>query len=214
MAQEQPSYIPLAKSFCQGIFVYPKRNWKTLKKHYQSLLLHIEKLNEHAVRDKKGDFRLIPPDELTKVLQNETNAKNRIQLINTEIGYLRCNIFSEYYERMKLAEKKNKLDESVTLMNQYAEIAIPFVSPRKKPLIKRIQKRLLRKKITEEPDHVKNWKDRYGAWLQKKNINHLQADDQKRMEEFTQLRTAFFQLYTYSFSLDNFPPLRNRRSDR
>jgi hypothetical protein len=38
-------------------------------------------------------------------------------------------------------------------------------------------------------------------------------DEKAQMEEFDEIKMAFLELYTYSFSTDNFPNLRNRRSD-
>ncbi len=182
-----------------------------LEKTYQRLQSKMERIDQHAIRDKKGDFAITPQDELTRMLQSKINAKWKVQKLNTEIGYLRCNLFSEYNERIKLAKEKNELDKAVAFMKQYAEIAIPFVSTEKQPLIKRIGRWLLRKSPPKDTDRIRNWKDGYEAWIKNREANHPQMNNQEITEEYNKLKTAFFELYTYSFSRENFPPLRNRR---
>ena len=136
-------------------------------------------------------------------------------MLLTQIGYLRINLFSEYYERIQYAQKNNELDKAVKLMNECAEIiAIPFVSTKKQAAwVKRVKTLLSIGKVTEPIEHVKKWKDGYEAWFKQEAQIHSQTDDKKRMEEFDQLKMAFITLYTFSFSVDNFPALRNRRSD-
>ena len=93
-------------------------------------------------------------------------------------------------------------------------IAIPFVSTKKQSAWVKRAKKLLSIGIFPEPiEHVKKWKDSYEAWFKQEKQIRSQVDAKKRMEEFNQLKMAFITVYTYSFSVDNFPALRNRRSD-
>ena len=62
-------------------------------------------------------------------------------------------------------------------------------------------------------EHVENWKAGYEAWFEKDEQSPNKTNDKKRKEEFNQLKMAFITVYTFSFSVDNFPALRNRRSD-
>ena len=57
------------------------------------------------------------------------------------------------------------------------------------------------------------WKTLQEGWVRKNEYAHPQENEKKRLDEFNELKMAFFALYTYSFSVDNFPPLRERRSD-
>jgi len=172
-------------------------------------------MDRTAVRDKRGDFRVVPLDKLKETIQSTSSTRRKAQLLLTEIGYLRCNLFAEYYERIKRFEGKNELNRAAELMQEYSEIAIPFVSTKKQRVSSwRIKGLLLRKNQHEEPDRIRDWKDRYKAWSFKTGSIDFPTNNLVRIEEFTRLQNAFLTLYTYSFSVDNFPPLRNRRSDR
>jgi hypothetical protein len=141
--------------------------------------------------------------------------KKKTQLLLTQIGYLRINLFSEYYERIQCAQKNNELDKAVNLMNECIEIiAIPFVPTKKQsPWVKRAAALFSTGKVTEPIEHVENWKASYSAWFKQNEQNSNQTDDKKQTEEFNQLKMSFITVYTFSFSVDNFPALRNRRSD-
>ena len=141
--------------------------------------------------------------------------KKKEQLLLTQIGYLRINLFSEYYERIQSSQKSNELDKAVKLMNECAEIiAIPFVPAKKQSTwVKRAAALFSKGKATEPMEHVENWKAGYEAWFEKDEQSPNKTNDKKRKEEFNQLKMAFITVYTFSFSVDNFPALRNRRSD-
>jgi hypothetical protein len=157
----------------------------------------------------------MPQTELGEVLKGKMSPKKKEQILLTQIGYLRINIFGEFYEQIQLAQKNNDLDKAVKLMNSCGEIvAVPFISTRKQsPWTKRLKEALSGKKTPEPATYVQEWKAGYEAWFKQNESGRLQADDKKRMGEFDQLKTAFITLYTYSFSVEDFPPLRNRRSD-
>ena len=65
---------------------------------------------------------------LNQVLKSNIKLKEKKRLLLTQMGYLRINIFQEYYERVKLSQEKNQLNEAVELMNRHAEIASIFIS--------------------------------------------------------------------------------------
>jgi hypothetical protein len=149
---------------------------------------------------------------LNQVLKSDIKPKEKKRLLLTQMGYLRINIFTEYYERVKLLRERNQLNEAVELMNRHAEIASIFISTKKQPAsIKRLKK-LLSIRSIEPIEYLQKWRTAYEAWLKQKSSQQL-FDEKKRMEDFDQLRMAFLELYTFSFSVNNFPPLRSRRSD-
>lgn len=149
---------------------------------------------------------------LSQVLKGQTKLEEKRRLLLTQMGYLRMNIFTEYYERVKLAREKNELNKAVELMNEHARTASIFISTKRQPApIKRL-KTLLSIRSTEPIEFLQKWRTSYEAWNKLNEPNRI-VDDKKRMEEFEQLRMAFLELYTYSFSIENFPPLRYRRSD-
>ena len=154
-------------------------------------------------------------DELNQILESKIKLKKKKQLLLTRIGYLRINIFGEDYEQINRAQERKELDKAVELMNKCAEtVALPFLSTKKQPgLSERLKKLISTKKQPEPAELIRKWKTSYETWFKQNESNRPQADDKKRMEEFNQLKMAFFTLYTYSFSVENFPPLRNRRSD-
>jgi hypothetical protein len=133
-------------------------------------------------------------------------------VILTQIGYLRINIFTEYFERVNQLREKNELNAAVELMNQHAEIASIFISKKKQPaLIKRL-KGLVSIKNIDTIEYLQKWRTVYEKWRKQQSIQRT-IDEKKRLKEFDQLKMSFLELYTFSFSVDNFPPLRYRRSD-
>ena len=155
---------------------------------------------------------MINENWLNQTLKSDITLKEKKHLLLTQIGYLRMNIFTEYLERVNLLREKNQLDPAVELMNKHAEIASIFISTKKQSvLIKRLKELLLIRRI-EPIEYLQKWQTAYEAWYKQASSQQL-IDEKKRMEEFDKLKMAFLELYTFSFSVDNFPPLRNRRSD-
>ena len=154
---------------------------------------------------------MVTENWLYQTLRSDIKLKEKKQLLLTQMGYLRINIFMEYFERVNLLREKNQLNQAVELMNKHAEIASIFISAKKQPaLIKRLKNMLSIRNI-EPIEYLQQWQTVYEAWL--KQGATQQFDEKKRMEKFDALKMAFLELYTFSFSVDNFPPLRNRRSD-
>lgn len=215
MNKNKPLIFQFLKALTRERYTFQDKSLRGLEKTFQELRLHLEKIDQDAVRDKKLDFTVISQNELNKILNSKLKLKKKTQLLLTHIGYLRINLFSEYYERIQYAQRNNELDKAVKLMNECAEIiAIPFVSTKKQSAwIKRLKDLLPIENALESIEHVKKWKTGYEAWFKQDVQIPQQTDDKKRMEEFNQLKMAFITLYTFSFSVDNFPALRNRRSD-
>lgn len=148
---------------------------------------------------------------LNKTLKSNVGLREKKKLLLTQIGYLRINIFTEYFERVNLLREKGQLDQAIELMNQHAVIASIFISTKSQsPFIKRF-KELLSIQRKEPMYYLRQWRTFYETWFTQKN-NH-QIDAKRQIEEFEKLKMAFLELYTFSFSVENFPPLGNRRSD-
>lgn len=188
---------------------------KGLEKTFQELNSKLEELDQNAIRDKKLDFSVISQNELNQLLKSKISLKRKTQKLLTQIGYLRINLFSEYYERIQSAQREEELGGAVRLMNECVKvIAIPFISTKKQSAwLTRAKKLLSIGKFPEPIEHVKKWKESYDAWFRQDRQNRSQVADKERTEEFNQLKMAFITVYTYSFSVENFPALRNRRSD-
>ena len=156
---------------------------------------------------------MINENLLNQTLKSDIKLKKKKQLLLTQMGYLRMNIFMEYFERVNLLREKNQLNKAIEQMNKHAEIAKIFIPTKKQPaLIKRLKK-LLSIRSTEPAEYLQKWRTAYEAWHKQDSLQQP-INEKKRLEEFDQLKMAFLELYTFSFSVDNFPPLRNRRSDQ
>ncbi|MEM2969138.1 MAG: hypothetical protein QXJ76_07560 [Candidatus Bathyarchaeia archaeon] len=169
-------------------------------------------LSKDAVRNKQFDFPVINENWLRQFLKGNAKLEEKKRFLLTQIGYLRINLFTEYYERAKLLSEENRLSEAVELMNQYAAIARMFISVKKQSSLLKHFKKLFSIRAIEPFVYLKKWEAAYDSWIKQKT-SQQQIDDKKRMEDFEQLRMAFLELYTFSFAVDNFPPLRYRRSD-
>jgi hypothetical protein len=199
-------------TFLRGKIKLKEKTLKELMNIYQVLKSKLKELNEDAVRDRKYDSPMVNENWLNQALKSNITLKKKKQLLLTQIGYLRINIFTEYFERVNLLREKNQLDPAVELMNKHAEVASIFISTKKQPAIIKRLKELLSMRSTEPIEYLQKWRTAYDAWYKQESSQKL-IDDKKRMEKFDQLKIAFLELYTFSFSVDNFPPLRDRRSD-
>jgi hypothetical protein len=184
-----------------------------LEEIFTGLSSKLDALNQDAVRDKKYDFPVMNEKWLQKVIKRDIKPKEKRILLLTQIGYLRINIFTEYLERVKALQEKKQLNQAVELMNRYAEIASIFISMKSPHGILKRLKELLTKRRIEPGEYLRRWQTSYDEWV-KQNDSQQKVDEENRVEEFDRLKTLFIELYTFSFSVDNFPPLRNRRSDR
>jgi hypothetical protein len=149
---------------------------------------------------------------LNQTLRSDIKLKEKRQLLLTQIGYLRINIFTEYFERVNLLREKNQLNEAAELMNKHAEIARIFIPAQKQSAFTKRLKEILAMRNVEPLEYLQKWRTAYEKWHTQES-SQQPLDEKKRLEEFDKLKMAFLELYTFSFSVDNFPPLRNRRSD-
>jgi hypothetical protein len=186
-----------------------------LEKTFRELKSQLDEINRDSVREKKYEYGVMSQNELTQILKSKTTLKKKQQLLLTQIGYLRINIFNEYYEQIKYAQENEELDKAAKLMKKCAElVALPFFLVKKQPsLAWRLRVLISPKKKPDPAELVQKWEAVQEAWVRKDEGTHLQANDKKRLDAFNEMKMAFIALYTYSFSLDNFPPLRERRSD-
>ncbi len=191
------------------------KSLRELETIFQQLNAKLEKINQNAIRDKKYDFEVMPWRDLEQVLRSENKLKEKTQLLLTQIGYLRINLFTECYEQVQRAQTNNELDKTVNLMDRYAEeIVIPFVPTKKQPAISKRLKELLTKKTQPEPTEcIQKWRTAHETWLKQIKPTNPPTNNENRTEEYNQLKMAFMTLYTFSFSADDFPPLRSRRTD-
>jgi hypothetical protein len=190
-----------------------KKSLSEIEEVFQGLRSKFEELNQDAVRETKFDLPMVSEKWLNQILKGNLKLNEKKRLLLTQMGYLRMNIFMEYYERVKLARSNNDLDKAVDLMNEHAEIARVFIITPKPSVWERRLKKLLSIKSIEPIEYLQKWQNLYEGWRKKNEPNQPQLDDKKQLEEFDKLRMAFLELYTFSFSVENFPPLRYKRSD-
>lgn len=162
-------------------------------------------MHQYYGKGKEFDYPMMPKEELVPILKSKINSRKKKQMLLTQIGYARINLFTEYYERIQQARTNNELDKGAKLMNEYAEtIVIPFISIKKQSaILKRIKELFLRIKYRDPMEQIQEWKTAYHTWL----------EHNKSIEEFDQLKKSLIALYTISFSVEDFPPLRNTPSE-
>jgi hypothetical protein len=57
----------------------------------------------------------MPKDELEQTLRSKAKNQYKRRLLLTQIGYVRINLFSEYYARLQHAERNKEFEEAVKL---------------------------------------------------------------------------------------------------
>jgi hypothetical protein len=186
-------------------FTLKEKSLSELEEIFQELRSKLDEIHQHYSTGKKFDYPMMPKDELTPILKSKINPRKKKQMLLTQIGYARINLFTEYYERIQQARTNNELDNGAELMNEYAEtIVIPFISTKKQSAtLERIKEAILRKKRRDPMEQIQEWKTTYHAWF----------EHNKLIEEFDQLKKSLIALYTISFSVEDFPPLRNKPSE-
>ena len=125
----------------------------------------------------------------------------------TQIGYLRINLFQEYYERIQVAQYHQDLDKSVQLMNQYIDtVAMPYIQERIHPrVLTRIVNLFSTSKLPDASETLREWQTLYQTWNRKPKNQEIR--DPKTKEDFDRAKKTFITLYTLSFSPSNFPPV-------
>jgi hypothetical protein len=173
---------------------------------FAELRSKLDTLNQEAIRNREFDFEILTQDELKQKLLKGTRYKNR-QFVLTQIGYLRINLFQEYYERIQAAQANQDLDKGVQLMNQYiSTIAMPFIQERLHPsILTRIANVFSTSTLRDAAQTLKQWHTHHEAWNRQRKAKT--DNNRKAIEEFDQIKTLFITLYTLSFSPSNFPPV-------
>jgi hypothetical protein len=172
---------------------------------FADLKSKMDKLNQSAVRDQKLDFEVLTKNELNQKLLSGTRYEKRRMLL-TQIGYLRINLFQEYYEQIQVAQANQDLDKSVQLMNQYIlTIAMPFIKERIHPsILTRIANAFSASTLPDAAQTLKEWQTLQEAWKGQKKVK---TDNNQKATEFDHIKNLFITLYTLSFSPSNFPPV-------
>jgi hypothetical protein len=173
---------------------------------FTELKSKLDTLNQTAVRDRKLDFKILTQNELNQKLLNGTQHENK-QLVLTQTGYLRINLFQEYYERIQAAQANQDLNKAVQLMNQYiSTIALPFIQERIHPsILTRIANIFSTSTLPDAQQTLKEWQTYYETWNKQKKVKT--NNNHKATQEFDRIKTLFITLYTLSFSPSNFPPV-------
>ncbi len=176
------------------------------KATFQELKSTLDRLDQEAVRNKKLDFEIFPTDALDRKLQELTKHEKR-KLMLTQIGYLRINLFQEYYERIQAAQERKDLNKAIQLMQRYIQtIALPFIQERLHPsFLTRISNLFSVGTLPDATQTLREWQTRYRKWDEQRETESVA--DQIAPEEFERMKKTFITLYTLSFSPSNFPPV-------
>ena len=188
-----------------------EKRLQTLKAAFLELKSKLEKLDQDALRNRILDFEVLSEEDLDCKLSLGTQWEN-LQLLLTQVGYLRINLFQEYYERIQAAEKTEDVEKAVHLMNQYIQtIALPFIQERLHPSVfTRITNLFSTQTLPDAAETLKEWENRYEAW---NTLQETEASaEQEATQEYEKMKTAFITLYTLSFSPSNFPPVATEPS--
>ena len=154
---------------------------------------------------------MMDENRLNQILMSNTRLKEKKQLLLTQIGYLRINIFSEYLEQVNRLQENGQLHKAAELMNEHSKIASAFIDVKNRASLVKQVKKIFKSKTPEPIEYLDKWRIFYKKWSKQESSKPI--DTKKQVEEFQQLKMAFIELYTFSFSVDNFPPLRYRRLD-
>jgi hypothetical protein len=162
----------------------------------------LQLFDKDCIRDKKFDFDVISGEKLESYLKNELSLKEKKRLLLSQVGYLRINLFYEYYARIQVVEKDTEFAEALKLMDEYIKtIAMPFLVPR-------MQQSWLYRHIGNLPEttvNVDRWQRGYKKWFE---MDSRSVDGEKEeTKEFSALKEIFVTLYSLSFTYDNFPPV-------
>lgn len=110
--------------------MYKQKSIRELKSILNFLKSKLDDLNKNAVRNKEKDYQLKPQSELNHLLRSEMPIDEKKNILISQIGLVRINLFMEHYERVNIFEKNKQFDKAIKIMNYYVKgIAIPFIGP-------------------------------------------------------------------------------------
>lgn len=90
--------------------------------------VEINELNKNSIRNKKFDYELMDDEEVKFVINSEIPSQQKRNLLLSQIGLARINIFSEVNARIRSFEKKEKFEDAINLMNDYiTNVASSFI---------------------------------------------------------------------------------------
>jgi hypothetical protein len=149
---------------------------------------------------------VLSEDEISQKLSTGTQYEKR-QLMLTQIGYLRINLFQEHYERIQASMESQEPDKAVLLMNQYIQtIALPFIQQRLNPsVLTRIANHFSGSTLPDAAETLREWQTSYDDWSKQPETKAV--DNVRTTQRVEQMKKTFITLYTLSFSPSNFPPV-------
>jgi len=189
--------------------MYKQKSIRELRSILNSLKSKLVDLDQNAVRDKEKDYQLRTQSELDHLLRSEMPIEEKKNILISQIGLVRINLFMEHYERVNRFEKNKQFDEAIKVMNYYVKnVAIPFIGPTKKPsLIQRFINWITREKAIEPLEYIKNWGYQYRSWFEENETTTIPAlRESRKKEKFDKLKHIFHMLYCFSFSKEDLPP--------
>ena len=177
-----------------------------LEQIFRDLSLKLEETDKQAVRNKRQDMEVMNQSELNQTLSDKSRADKK-RVLFSQIGYLRINFFSEYYERALGAESEEDYDKAIGLMDEYIkEVATPFISKKKQSKLLNKIKKLVSVRIDPDPvETINKWNNICEMWFKTNESKSWSALD--RSEKYKQAKQIFTTLYWISFSYRNFPPV-------
>lgn len=175
---------------------------ESLKHYFLEFKGKLDMLDKDFARDITYDFNVMAAGQLEQSIEGTSSAKDKMNLLFSQVGYLRINLFYEVYARLQQAEENRDFDKVLKLMNDYIEtVAMPF-------LLRRMQQSWFSRlsgKLPEATLSFQSWSSGYKYWFHPEPGRLL--GEKERSEEFQQLKQNFLTLYHLSFSYQNFPPV-------
>jgi len=196
----------------QGINTPQEESLQHLEDTFQKLSLRLEELSKNPVRDPRFDLAILSWNDLRRVLQDKNGNMAKRSLLLTQVGYLRINLFQEYFERIQVAQKDMKLDDAVKLMKDYVEtVAMQFLAWRLHPsALGRLQRYISKDSNPDAAKVLQDFNEGCEVWV--KQLKLPSNNNKQELEDFNKLKKDFITLYTLSFSFENFPPVATEPS--
>jgi hypothetical protein len=171
---------------------------KSTKDILQKLQSALEKMNP----EKKQP--LFNQDD-NLILKNAPEINKKKWVISKMVS-IRAAIYSEYSNQIRLAEKKDDLNNAIDLMNDYIfTFTLPFIDNLKPPSrIDRISARLSKKSVLSPYEYLEKWKADYIKWQQIKS-SEPKLETYLKSEKYREMGITYNMLYDLSFSSDNVP---------
>lgn len=140
------------------------------------------------------------------ILKSYATEIEKKKWVISKMVMLRTSIFSEYSDRIELAEKETDLNKAVDYMNEYIfSYALPFIDNLKPPSrLDKVSARLNNKSVLTPYEYLEKWKADYSNFRQIKTSDP-KLDLYSKSEKYRELVTSYNMLHALSFSSDNVP---------